>query len=204
MLLYPLGIVVCGHLTFSAVETKTDTCVNSVDQDKTSRKEPSHQDLNCLPLSLLLLFLDKTPYTVFLELYLHQYMSEFKDTLVHFRNMEWKGKYYAYRKKKTQKNFVPFAGNEGSDQPCQGLRCPLTESMDTGDNNWTPPYKTWLRAHADNEGQDQLVHPHSLIRTFIVRLQNHWILQNIWMESKGPGNTLRMRRIIWIFAFSAC
>ena len=25
---------------------------------------------------------------------------------------------------------------------------------------------------------------------------NHWILENVWMESKGPDDTLRMRRMI--------
>ena len=35
--------------------------------------------------------------------------------------------------------------------------------------------KTCLRVHADSEGPDQTAHPRSLIRAFIVRLQNHWI-----------------------------
>ena len=35
-------------------------------------------------------------------------------------------------------------------------------------------------------------------------LQNHWILQNVWMESKGSDGTLCMRRMIWIWAFCAC
>ena len=31
--------------------------------------------------------------------------------------------------------------------------------------------------------------------------QNYLILQNVWLESKGPDNTLRMRSIIWICVF---
>ena len=37
-------------LTFSALQTKSDTCVNGVDPDETARNEPSHQDLQCLQL----------------------------------------------------------------------------------------------------------------------------------------------------------
>ena len=36
-------------LTISALQTKTDTCANSVDPDEMAPKEPSHQDLHCLP-----------------------------------------------------------------------------------------------------------------------------------------------------------
>ena len=39
--------------------------------------------------------------------------------------------------------------------------------------------KACLRANADSEGPDQTAHPRSLIRAFTVRLQNHWILENI-------------------------
>ena len=42
--------------------------------------------------------------------------------------------------------------------------------------------KMRLRAYVDSEGPD----PRSLIRAFTVRLQNDWILQRVWMESKGP------------------
>ena len=41
-------------LTLSACQTKTDTCANSIDPDETARNEPSHQDLHCLPLFLIL------------------------------------------------------------------------------------------------------------------------------------------------------
>ena len=51
-------------------------------------------------------------------------------------------------------------------------------------------------AYADSEDPDQPAHPRSLVRAFTVRQQNHWILQNVWMESEGPGGTLRMRRVI--------
>ena len=36
-----------------------------------------------------------------------------------------------------------------------------------------------------------------------VRLQTHWILQDVRKESKGPNDTLRMRWIIRVFAFCA-
>ena len=35
-------------LTFSAWQTKTDTCANSVDPDEMARNEPSHLDVHCL------------------------------------------------------------------------------------------------------------------------------------------------------------
>ena len=58
-----------------------------------------------------------------------------------------------------------------------------------------PSAKTCLRAYADSEGPDQPAHPRSLIRAFAVRKQNHWIQQNVSMESKGKDDTLRMRRM---------
>ena len=54
----------------------------------------------------------------------------------------------------------------------------------------------YLWAYADSEGPDQPAHSRSLIRAFTVRLQNQWIQQNVWLESKGPGDNLRMRRMI--------
>ena len=41
-------------LTLSVLQAKTDTCANSVDPDETARKEPSHQDLHCLPIVFLI------------------------------------------------------------------------------------------------------------------------------------------------------
>ena len=35
-------------LTFSALQTKTDTCANSVDPDEMAHNEPSHQGLHYL------------------------------------------------------------------------------------------------------------------------------------------------------------
>ena len=64
--------------------------------------------------------------------------------------------------------------------------------------------KACLRAYADSEGPDHPAHPHSLIRIFTVRQQNHWTLQNVWIESKSPDDTLHMRRMIWICAFCVC
>ena len=40
-------------------------------------------------------------------------------------------------------------------------------------------------------------------RVFTLRSQNCWVLQNVWMESKGPDDSLRMRRMIWICAACA-
>ena len=48
----------------------------------------------------------------------------------------------------------------------------------------------WLRACAESKGPDQPACLHSLIRAFTVLHQNHWILQNVWIESKGPDDTL--------------
>ena len=60
--------------------------------------------------------------------------------------------------------------------------------------------KTCLRACADSEGPDQTAHSRSLIWAFPVHKPNHWILQNLWMESKCLDDTLRMRGVIWICA----
>ena len=56
--------------------------------------------------------------------------------------------------------------------------------------------KTCLPAYANSQGPDQPAHLRSLIKAFIVRGQNHWILQNVWIESKGPNDILRMRWMI--------
>ena len=37
------------RLTLSVLQTKTDTCANSVDPDETACNKLSHQDLHCLP-----------------------------------------------------------------------------------------------------------------------------------------------------------
>ena len=50
---------------------------------------------------------------------------------------------------------------------------------------------------------DQPAHRRILTRAFPVHLTNHWIQQKVWMESKGPDDTLRMRKMIWICAFCA-
>ena len=59
-------------------------------------------------------------------------------------------------------------------------------------------------ACADSEGPDQTTLPRSLIRAFAVRCQNYWIVQNVSMQSKGPDETLRMCRMMWIRLFCAC
>ena len=66
--------------------------------------------------------------------------------------------------------------------------------------------KRSLRAYADSEGPDQPAQPqpHSLIRTISVYLQNHWILQNVWIESKGTHDILCMCRMMWFCLFCTC
>ena len=49
-----------------------------------------------------------------------------------------------------------------------------------------PHAKTCLRAYADSEGLGQPAHPRNLIRAFVVRKQNHWILHNVSIEQM-PG-----------------
>ena len=68
---------------------------------------------------------------------------------------------------------------------------------------WPRHAQKGLRACADNRGPDQPAHPRSLIRALTASLQNHWILQNVWMESKDPDDTLRMRMMNWICASCA-
>ena len=46
--------------------------------------------------------------------------------------------------------------------------------------------KRCLRPYADSEVPDQPAHQRSL-NGAAVRKQNHWILQNVSMDSKGPG-----------------
>ena len=53
--------------------------------------------------------------------------------------------------------------------------------------------KPCLQAYADSDGPDQPAHPHSLIRAFTVRSQNHWTLQNVSMERKCSDEALCMR-----------
>ena len=64
--------------------------------------------------------------------------------------------------------------------------------------------KPCFQAYADSEGPDHPAHSRSLIGAIIVHSQNHWILQNVWMESRGPEDILRMRWMAWICAFCAC
>ena len=49
-----------------------------------------------------------------------------------------------------------------------------------------------LQAIADSGGIDPPSNRRGLIRTFAVRLQNHWAISNKSMESKYPDDTLRM------------
>ena len=41
--------------TLSALQTKTDTCANSIDPDETARDEPSHQESTLFAILLLIL-----------------------------------------------------------------------------------------------------------------------------------------------------
>ena len=63
--------------------------------------------------------------------------------------------------------------------------------------------KTSPWAYADSEGPDQTAHPRSLIRAFPVRWENHWILQNVWMESIDVESTLK-RRVISTLCSGHC
>ena len=58
--------------------------------------------------------------------------------------------------------------------------------------------KKCLRTYADRESPDQSAHPHSSIRAFTVHKKNHWILQNVRMESKSQDDTLCLSRMIWM------
>ena len=51
--------------------------------------------------------------------------------------------------------------------------------------------KTCLRVYADREGPDQPAHTRSLIRAFIVRLQNHW-RANARMRLRMRGTSLNL------------
>ena len=53
----------------------------------------------------------------------------------------------------------------------------------------------YAKAYTYSEGPDKPAHPRSLIKAFIVRLQNHRTQQNVSMESKCPDDTLRTNRI---------
>ena len=43
-------VAVIVVLILSAWQTKTNICANSIGPDETARSEPSHQDLQCLPV----------------------------------------------------------------------------------------------------------------------------------------------------------
>ena len=43
--------------------------------------------------------------------------------------------------------------------------------------------QTCLRASADSKGPDRSAHPHSLIRAFAARKQNHWKQWSVSMEN---------------------
>ena len=74
-------------LTLSALQNKPDTCASCVDPDETAHKEPSHQDLHCLPFSFdfLLTFLFAT-----------MGMSKFNYGNVLYINSGWKGLDYFF------------------------------------------------------------------------------------------------------------
>ena len=60
--------------------------------------------------------------------------------------------------------------------------------------------KTCVRACADSEGPDQHANSRSLIRVFTVRSQSYWILQNVWLDSNYPDDTMYMRTMTLNFA----
>ena len=45
--------IICGTLTVSVLQTKTDTFANSIDPDQMALSGPSHEDLHCLPFCFL-------------------------------------------------------------------------------------------------------------------------------------------------------
>ena len=57
-----------------------------------------------------------------------------------------------------------------------------------------------LRAYVDTECPDQPAYLHSLIKAFTIHQQNHWRIQNVGMEVRGPDDTSRL----WICTFCAC
>ena len=62
-------------LALSVLQTKTNTCANSVDQDEMAHNEPSHLDLHCLSF-----------YFRLKPLFASMDKSKFKKKRVHFRN----------------------------------------------------------------------------------------------------------------------
>ena len=63
-------------ITLSALQTKTDTCANSVDPDEMALNEPFHLDLHCLPFWFLIL--DLSPYLsmVYFKVRIEESISE--------------------------------------------------------------------------------------------------------------------------------
>ena len=57
--------------------------------------------------------------------------------------------------------------------------------------------KTCLREYADSKCPDQLVHPHTLIRTFTVWKQNHWMAFRIFQWRAN----VRIRKISVLFGW---
>ena len=52
---------------------------------------------------------------------------------------------------------------------------------------------------ADNAGPDQPAHKRRLIRAFVVRLQNQWILYYMSTNRERSNLTVRMRMLIWTY-----
>ena len=78
---WPASLSCPVMITLPALQTKIDTCANSVDPDETAHNEPSHQDLHCLPLSIG--FWLATLFAI-------MDLSSFNDGNVHFINLGWK------------------------------------------------------------------------------------------------------------------
>ena len=55
--------------------------------------------------------------------------------------------------------------------------------------------KTFLRAYADSQTAKVQIslRVRGPIGTVAIRLQNYWILLTVWMESKGPDDTVDSR-----------
>ena len=94
--------------------------------------------------------------------------------------------YFGYAMEPTQLAFYinlqravigPLATPTGRERPAIDLCSMLTGKWYSG--LYVPRQgKTCIRAYVDNDGPDHPAHPHSLFRTFTIRKQTRWILQN--------------------------
>ena len=93
----------------------------------------------------------------------------------------------------------------------QGAQCLLlvsclTEISHSRHMAWysTQSHYNWHQAdqfqlyffNAEHQVKGQLI---QFLKSFLcLHMQNHWILKNVWMQSKGLDDTLRMLGLIWM------